>query len=86
MDDGQHAALVRACRDMLADGTETEDVLAIIRAAAGDFGDARALAALVFGIDMQAAHELLADSATWADRREPMLEDSRLLDDFRGGD
>ncbi len=86
MDDGQQAALVHSCRDMLADGVETEEVLAIIRAAAGEFGAARSLAALIFGIDPQAAHELLADSATWADRREPLLDDGRILDDFRGGD
>jgi len=91
MDDGQRAGLVRANlvmvgREMLADGAEAEEVLAIIRAAAGDFGDARALVALVFGIGAEAAHEMIADSATWQDRREPMLDNDRLLDDFRSGD
>jgi hypothetical protein len=83
MDD---ADLVHACRDMLADGAEPEEVLAIIRSAAGDFSASRALVALIFGIGTEAAHEMLADSATWADRREPLLDDHRLLDDFPGGD
>jgi len=86
MDKAQRADLVRALRDMLADGAETEEVLAIIRAAASDFGDARALVALIFGIGAEAAHEMIADSATWEDRREPMLDDARVLDDFRSGD
>lgn len=86
MDEGQHADLVRACRDMLADGTEPEEVLAIIRDAAGDFAVARALVALVFGIDAEAAHEMIADSATWEDRREVPLDTGSLLDDFRRGD
>ena len=84
MDDG--ADLVRACREMLADGAETEEVLAIIRSAAGDFSASRALVALIFGIGAEAAHEMLADSATWEDRREPLLDDGHLLDDFRDQD
>ena len=75
MDDSQRADLVRALREMLADGAEPEEVLAIIRQAAGDFAASRGLAALVFGIDAEAAHEMLADSAAWEDRREPLLDD-----------
>ncbi len=85
MDDGQRADLVRACREMLADGADAEEVLAIIRAAAADFSASRALVALVFGIGAEAAHEMIADSATWEDRREPMLDDA-ILDDFRNRD
>ncbi len=73
MDD--RADLVRALRDMLADGAEPEEVLAIIRQAAGDFAASRALAGLVFGIGAEAAHEMLSDSAAWADRREPLFDD-----------
>ena len=86
MDEGQRADLVRACREMLADGAEPEEVLAIIRTATGDFGDARALVAVTFGIGVEAAHEMIADSATWEDRRERMLDNDRILDDFRSGD
>ena len=91
MDDGQRAGLVRANlvmvgREMLADGAEPEEVLSIIRAAASDFSDSRDLVALVFGIGAEAAHEMIADSATWEDRREPMLDNDRILDDFRSGD
>ncbi|MEN3975516.1 hypothetical protein [Emcibacter sp. SYSU 3D8] len=86
MDEGRRAGLVRACREILADGAETEEVLAIIRAAAGDFDDARALVALVFGIKAETAHEMIADSATWEDRREPLLDNDRILDDLRRGD
>ncbi|MEN3952097.1 hypothetical protein [Iodidimonas sp. SYSU 1G8] len=86
MDEGQRADLVRACRDMLADGAENEEVLAILRGGAHDFADARGLVALVFGIGAEAAHEMIADSATWQDRREPLLDTGSLLDDFRRGD
>lgn len=75
MDDSQRADLVRALRDMLSEGAEPEEVLAIIRQAAGDFAAARDLTALAFGIGAEAAHEMLSDSATWADRREPPLDD-----------
>ncbi|MGE0665468.1 MAG: hypothetical protein AB7O49_02820 [Sphingomonadales bacterium] len=80
MDEGQRADLVRALRDMLVDGADPEEVLAIIRTACGDFNASRNIMTLVFGVEAEAAHEMLADSATWADRREP------LLDDFDDGD
>ena len=38
------------------------------------------------GVGAEAAHEMIADSATWEDRREPMLDNDRILDDFRDGD